>query len=72
MYTDGIPESLNTSGDEFGEDRLKQVSRAGLHLPVAALADRLSRELTQWSAGAPQHDDLTFVVMKAAREDGTE
>ena len=67
IYTDGVPESLNTSGDEFGEERLKQVLRAGLHLPAAALADRLSRELTQWSAGAPQHDDLTFVVMKAAR-----
>jgi sigma-B regulation protein RsbU (phosphoserine phosphatase) len=67
IFTDGVPESLNTTGDEFGEERLKQVLREGITLTAGELADLLSRELTQWSAGAPQHDDLTFVVMKVDR-----
>jgi sigma-B regulation protein RsbU (phosphoserine phosphatase) len=67
IFTDGVPESLNTTGDEFGEERLKQVLREGITLTAGELADLLSRELTQWSAGAPQHDDLTFVVMKVER-----
>ena len=55
---------MNVAGDEFGEERLKRVLRDGLRLPVGQIADLVSAEVTRWSAGAPQHDDLTFVVLK--------
>jgi len=64
IFTDGVPESMNQAGDEFGEERLKRVLRAGLHLPVGQIADLVSAEVTRWATGAPQHDDLTFVVLK--------
>ena len=64
IFTDGVPESMNQAGDEFGEERLKRVLRAGLHLPVGQMADLVSAEVTRWATGAPQHDDLTFVVLK--------
>jgi hypothetical protein len=33
-------------------------------LSVDEIRDELVRRVASWSAGAPQHDDLTFVVMK--------
>ena len=41
-----------------------QLLRDTCHLPVDDLAATVSAALTAWSAGAPQHDDLTFVVAK--------
>ena len=70
IFTDGVPESMNQAGDEFGEERLKRVLRAGLHLPVGQIADLVSAEVTRWATGAPQHDDLTFVVLKVGTDAG--
>jgi sigma-B regulation protein RsbU (phosphoserine phosphatase) len=64
MFTDGVTESMNTGGEEFGEDRLTHVLRESYQLPVEELAARVSSELQRWSAGTPQYDDLTFVVAK--------
>jgi predicted permease len=64
IFTDGVTESMNTADEEFGEDRLTRVLCESCHLPVEELAARVSSELKDWSAGAPQHDDLTFVVAK--------
>jgi putative ABC transport system permease protein len=64
IFTDGVTESMNTAGEEFGEDRLTRLLRLSCDLSVDVLAARVSSDLKDWSAGAPQHDDLTFVVAK--------
>jgi predicted permease len=63
-FTDGVTEALNAAEEEFGEERLKAVLRGLLHLPAAEISARLTQELRTWIKDAPQHDDLTFVVMK--------
>jgi putative ABC transport system permease protein len=63
-FTDGVTEALNSSDQEFGEDRLKDVLRGLLHLPAAEISARLSDELRTWIRDTAQYDDLTFVVMK--------
>ena len=55
---------MSPADEEFGDDRLMQLLRDTCHLPVDDLAARVSAQLSAWSAGAPQHDDLTFVVAK--------
>lgn len=55
---------VGETGEEFGEERLKALIRRVAHLPVSEIKQFISQELHSWIGEAPQHDDLTFVVMK--------
>jgi sigma-B regulation protein RsbU (phosphoserine phosphatase) len=61
-FTDGLTEALNADGEEFGEQRLKEMLRN-----VAGTADEVSSKLAvavrMWMGEAEQHDDLTLVVV---------
>ncbi|MGH9630993.1 MAG: PP2C family protein-serine/threonine phosphatase, partial [Bryobacteraceae bacterium] len=63
-FTDGVTEALNPEEEEFGEERLKDVLRRVVHLPVHEISSRISDELRMWIKDAAQHDDLTFIVMR--------
>ncbi len=64
VFTDGVPEALNPADEEFGEDRLKAVTRAVAHLPVDAMSAHIAAEMKSWIQDAAQYDDLTFVLLK--------
>ncbi len=64
FYTDGISESMNKNGDEFGEERLSSFISQNAHEPAQTLVDKITQEITQFAAGAHQHDDFTMVVVK--------
>jgi sigma-B regulation protein RsbU (phosphoserine phosphatase) len=63
-YTDGVTEALNIVGEEFGETRLQALLADTAHLPTEEVREEVVRRLLAWCQGAPQHDDLTFVVLK--------
>ncbi len=63
-FTDGVPEALNPSEEEFGEERLKELLRQVTHLPADQMSSRIAEEVKSWIRDAPQYDDLTFIVMK--------
>ena len=63
-YTDGLTESVNPDGEEFGEQRLRDALIACAHMAADEVRDQIVRRVREWSAGAAQHDDLTFVVLK--------
>jgi sigma-B regulation protein RsbU (phosphoserine phosphatase) len=62
-FTDGVTEALNTDGEDFGEERLKQLLRGAVGVPAEEIASRLANRMREWIGGAEQHDDLTFVVV---------
>jgi serine phosphatase RsbU (regulator of sigma subunit) len=62
-FTDGVTEALDASGDEFGEERLKDLLRSVRGATAADVASHLAAAMTAWIGGAEQHDDLTFVVV---------
>jgi putative ABC transport system permease protein len=64
VFTDGVTEALNPNEEEYGEDRLKQLLRQVVHLPVNEISARISEEMKNWIQDAEQFDDLTFLVMK--------
>ncbi len=64
LFTDGLTESLDREGNEFGEERLRDTLTACAHLSADDVRDVVVGQVREWSAGAAQHDDLTFVVMK--------
>ncbi len=68
LFTDGVSEAHNPQEEEFGEERIKDVLRLYGHLSVEEMSAAILGELRGWMADAPQHDDLTFVLMKMEQE----
>ncbi|MGH7492274.1 MAG: SpoIIE family protein phosphatase [bacterium] len=69
FYTDGISECMNKNGEEFGEERLSDFIGQNAHEPAQVLMDKITHEITQYSAGVHQHDDFTMVVVKVRGDD---
>ena len=63
LYTDGVTESFNDGGEEFGEDRLIEAVERGKNLSSQELAASLVEEVKQHSPNG-QHDDITLIVAK--------
>lgn len=63
-YTDGISEAMNAADEEFGEDRLQDAVRPNRTAPARDVIDRLMRAADTFVAGAPQHDDMTVIVVR--------
>ncbi len=65
VFTDGVVEAENDKADEYGEPRLLYVVHMGATLPPDRLLQSLMTDLDRFVAGAPQHDDVTFMLVKA-------
>src|SRR5215467_5547772 len=63
LYTDGITESFNPAGEEFGERRLIEALQRRQELPPAALIESVVTEVQEFRANQ-QHDDITLIVAK--------
>jgi serine phosphatase RsbU (regulator of sigma subunit) len=61
LYTDGITESVNEGGDEFGEHRLIDALRRHRELPSRELVTAIVEEVRQFSA-QEQYDDITLII----------
>jgi serine phosphatase RsbU (regulator of sigma subunit)/dihydrofolate reductase len=63
-FTDGISEAMNAADDEWGEDRMISEAQAHAGLSATELLQQLFRAADAFAAGAPQHDDMTLVVLR--------
>jgi phosphoserine phosphatase RsbU/P len=63
-FTDGVSEAMNADDEEWGEERLIDAIRAHQSVPSRALIDRLMSAADSFVSGAPQHDDMTLVVVR--------
>jgi serine phosphatase RsbU (regulator of sigma subunit)/catechol 2,3-dioxygenase-like lactoylglutathione lyase family enzyme len=63
LYTDGITESFNAAGEEFGEERLIDVLRQNREMSSRALMDAIIAEVRRFSPHE-QRDDITLIVAK--------
>jgi sigma-B regulation protein RsbU (phosphoserine phosphatase) len=64
LFSDGVSEAHNPAEEEFGEERLRELLRKVAELPVNEMCTAVMQELKKWMLDAPQHDDLTYVLMK--------
>ncbi|PYQ82018.1 MAG: hypothetical protein DMG03_18600, partial [Acidobacteria bacterium] len=64
FFTDGISEAMNARDDCFGENRLGQLAETHAHLPSDELRERVLREISAFVGDAPQHDDMTMILLK--------
>lgn len=64
LYTDGITESFNEDGDEFGEERLTEALLRHRALPAEGVLSSVVDEVRRFSQAREQHDDITMIVLK--------
>jgi sigma-B regulation protein RsbU (phosphoserine phosphatase) len=65
MYTDGIVEAMNPSGELFGMERLKKVISRSSNICAEEVRAKIVDEVIKFSSGAQQSDDITALVVKA-------
>jgi len=63
LYTDGVTESFDESGEEFGEQRLLEILRQNAGLSAQQLLASVIERIQTFSS-AEQHDDITLIVRK--------
>lgn len=64
LYSDGVPEACNSAQEEFGMERAIKCLRDAQHREPEQILDHLFEEIDRFAAGAPQHDDITALVLK--------
>ncbi len=64
IYTDGVTEARDEDGQEFGEDRLLALVAQPLEERAALTLAAVMRKLDEFVGGAPQHDDITCLVVR--------
>jgi phosphoserine phosphatase RsbU/P len=64
IYTDGVTEARDEDGKEFGEGRLLALAGQPLEDRAAMTLSTIMRKLDEFVGGAPQHDDITCLVVR--------
>ena len=68
IYSDGVSEAVNPSGEEFGPTRLYEVVSRNLDASAGGIRDRIESALTKFCQGTPAADDITLVIVKRNAE----
>lgn len=63
-YTDGLCETRNSAGEEWGWPRFLEKVEACAEQKARDIVDAVMRETENFAAGAPQFDDVTLWVSK--------
>jgi phosphoserine phosphatase RsbU/P len=64
LYTDGLTETLNSEGDEFGVDRMMQSVRASANDGAQAIVRRIVEDVREFTGSVPQNDDMTLIAIR--------
>ena len=64
LYTDGVTETLNAEGDEFGVDRVIQAVRARANDGAQAIVKKIIQDVRDFSGSLPQNDDITLIAIR--------
>jgi phosphoserine phosphatase RsbU/P len=62
--TDGIWETCNPSGEQFGKQRLRDAVLATVERPAAEIVDEIVRRLNEFRGAGRREDDVTLVVAR--------
>jgi serine phosphatase RsbU (regulator of sigma subunit) len=65
LYSDGVTDRTDRSGEPFGADRLREVVVRSRRDPARIALYSLLGEVQGWSDGGPPEDDMTLVVARS-------
>jgi sigma-B regulation protein RsbU (phosphoserine phosphatase) len=66
LYTDGVPEAMSEFGEQYAEKRLRSLLdswRGGANELLGEIVESVS----EFTRGAPQHDDITMLASRRRR-----
>jgi serine phosphatase RsbU (regulator of sigma subunit) len=66
FYTDGIVEATNEKKEIFGFERLQAIIQRSGSLSAEALLKEILERVNEFVGNAPQHDDLTAIVISVS------
>ena len=64
LYSDGVVEAQNEAEEEFEEERFLTVLQESRDLPAHEVIDRVFEAVEDFAGNAPQHDDITLMIVK--------
>lgn len=64
IYTDGVTDARNEYGAEFGEENLITLLQNAQGEDVSQLLNHITGEIGAFVGAAPQHDDLTCLLLR--------
>jgi sigma-B regulation protein RsbU (phosphoserine phosphatase) len=64
LFSDGVTEATNPSGELFSEERFEQWLLDHNQLSAEEMKDALLKTLRDYADGSPQSDDITFIILK--------
>ena len=62
LYTDGVSEAQNKSGEFYGEERLSRVLNQDMQSPLHTLS-LVQQDVSEFADGAEQSDDITMLEL---------
>jgi len=63
-YTDGISEAMTHADEEWGEERMMAAAASAREGNAEEVLRKIFAEADKFTAGAPQHDDMTVLILK--------
>ncbi|MCJ2188119.1 PP2C family protein-serine/threonine phosphatase [Novosphingobium beihaiensis] len=66
LYSDGITETMNASGDQFGDERLEQTLAASAGQPLRQFAKALTENLQAHLPSQAYEDDISMLAIEHA------
>jgi len=64
FYTDGVSDSRDSSFNNYGIKRIKDVITKNKELPLAQLVTETINDVRTFSGNTPQYDDMTLIAVK--------
>jgi phosphoserine phosphatase RsbU/P len=64
LYSDGVTEAYDEAENEWGEERLLEVLKSSRDESAERVVARIFEEIDGFAGAAPQHDDITLLVVK--------
>ena len=64
LYTDGITEAKNVAQEDFGDGHFEKALLESNDQDANGIANKVMREITEFTKDNSQHDDITLVILK--------
>jgi serine phosphatase RsbU (regulator of sigma subunit) len=69
LYSDGVSETMDTQGTDFGLDSIYQTMAANRARPAQEICEQLWQDVQAHGENLPQQDDFTTVVVKRSMDE---
>ena len=64
LFTDGVTEAKNEQLEDFGDKHFLRVLQSNINLSAEKLSNKIIQEISVFSSGHEQYDDITLVIFK--------